>query len=78
MEKENKESFGKREPRVQSEVNMTKKLWQKPQLIVIVRNRPEESVLTGCKSEGGMGDSGTSNFLCGWAACTDCYDQGTS
>jgi hypothetical protein len=29
---------------------MTKKKWQKPELLVIVRRRPEEAVLAGCKS----------------------------
>jgi len=28
---------------------MEKKPWQKPELIVLVRSRPEEAVLTGCK-----------------------------
>jgi hypothetical protein len=28
---------------------MKKKKWQKPELIVLVRNEPEEAVLTGCK-----------------------------
>ena len=27
------------------------KKWQKPELIVLVRNKPEEAVLNGCKSE---------------------------
>ena len=28
----------------------TKKTWQKPELIVVIRNTPEESVLQGCKN----------------------------
>ena len=28
---------------------MKKKQWQKPQLVVLVRSKPEEAVLTGCK-----------------------------
>jgi len=27
-----------------------KKTWEKPVLIVLVRGRPEEAILTGCKS----------------------------
>jgi hypothetical protein len=29
---------------------MTKKAWKKPELIVLVRGRPEEAVLAGCKT----------------------------
>jgi hypothetical protein len=29
-----------------------KKLWQKPELIVLVRSRPDEAVLETCKSSG--------------------------
>jgi hypothetical protein len=35
---------------------MEKKQWQKPELIVIVRNKPEEQVLAYCKG-GGTTDS---------------------
>ncbi|MBC8446887.1 MAG: hypothetical protein H8D78_03980 [Chloroflexi bacterium] len=28
---------------------MNKKQWQKPELIVLVRSKPEEAVLTACK-----------------------------
>jgi hypothetical protein len=28
-----------------------KKLWQKPELTVLVRNKPEEAVLEGCKTD---------------------------
>ncbi len=27
-----------------------KKKWEKPELLVLVRNNPEEAVLTGCKT----------------------------
>ncbi len=35
----------------------TKKAWVRPELVVLVRSRPEEAVLTGCKGPGiaGMG-----------------------
>jgi len=31
---------------------MQKKVWQKPELVVIVRNKPEEAVLQTCKTSG--------------------------
>jgi hypothetical protein len=36
---------------------MKKKLWKKPELIVLVRNQPEEVVLVGCKGGGLMNNS---------------------
>jgi hypothetical protein len=32
-----------------------KKVWEEPQLIVLSRGHPEESVLTGCKYIGAVG-----------------------
>ncbi len=29
-----------------------KVIWQKPELVVLVRSRPEEAVLKGCKTSG--------------------------
>jgi hypothetical protein len=34
-----------------------KKLWQKPELTVLVRNKPEEVVLGGCKQPDSPGSS---------------------
>jgi hypothetical protein len=31
---------------------MPKKKWEKPKLIVLVRGKPEEAVLAGCKNPG--------------------------
>lgn len=31
------------------------KTWETPKLIVLVRNRPEETVLSACKATGGAG-----------------------
>jgi hypothetical protein len=46
------------------------KQWQKPELIVLVRGKPEEAVLTGCKTLGGTGYHSTNN-ACLWEhACT--------
>jgi hypothetical protein len=32
---------------------MTKKVWQRPELVVLVRSMPEEAVLGNCKGTGG-------------------------
>ena len=34
------------------EMTDNKKSWIEPELIVLVRNKPEEAVLTGCKTSG--------------------------
>ena len=53
------------------------KTWEKPQLIILVRSRPEESILQGCKwhppavSYGANSDAGG----CSWD-CEDWCDQG--
>ena len=31
---------------------MMKKVWEKPELVVLVRSKPEEGVLAGCKDVG--------------------------
>jgi hypothetical protein len=54
------------------------KQWQKPELIVLVRNKPEETVLTACKVTTNPPSPGPSN---GSYACTTqqaCYDTGNS
>ena len=43
------------------------KQWKKPELIVLVRNKPQEAVLTGCKTVGSSGYHGTNN-ACLWEA----------
>jgi len=40
------------------------KQWQKPQLIVLVRNRPEEAILTFCKGDSSGTDSQSANLGC--------------
>jgi hypothetical protein len=34
---------------------MTRKMWEKPKLVVLVRGRPEEAVLQVCKYNGRTG-----------------------
>jgi hypothetical protein len=41
-----------------------KKKWAKPELIVLVRGRPEEAVLTACKGHGVAQWTGFFNFYC--------------
>jgi hypothetical protein len=61
------------------------KAWQKPQLIVLVRNRPEEAILTFCKGDSSGTDSQSTNMGC-WGVgapplaslCTFCYTPGVS
>jgi len=48
---------------------MTKKAWKKPQLIVLVRGRPEEAVLKTCKYSGQSGPDDT-------AGCTSTGPSG--
>ena len=44
----------------------TKKTWSKPEMIVLVRGRPEEAVLMACKFEG----SSPTTSGQGWVACS--------
>ena len=54
-----------------------KKAWLEPELIVLVRNKPEEAVLSACKSAvSGGGNNASDNgchlvdceSVCSWAA----------
>jgi len=48
---------------------MEKKTWQKPVLIILVRNRPEEAVLGTCKLQSGSGPFEFCMMPAGGAAC---------
>ena len=62
------------------------RVWLKPKLVVLVRGKPEERVLDGCKDSVGAEASGTGGqTICqggvipgqpGW--CYECYDYATS
>ena len=56
------------------------KTWQKPLLIVLVRNRPQEAILTICKAAGLQNDQATTALGCGFddGSCTDCMTVGQS
>ncbi len=46
-----------------------KKMWQRPEMTVLVRSNPEEAVLSGCKSAGLEPTSGPNiNRGCGFQA----------
>ncbi|HEY9160057.1 MAG TPA: hypothetical protein VIS94_03100 [Desulfomonilia bacterium] len=52
---------------------MKKKIWQTPELLVLTRNNPAESVLAGCKTEGSPIDSNQreNNCYAGMDPCAD-------
>jgi hypothetical protein len=56
-----------------------KEKWQNPELIVLVRGRPEEAVLSACKGElpGGYNDQAGA-CLVGALACDVCEVLGAS
>jgi hypothetical protein len=45
---------------------MKKKTWSKPEMIVLVRGKPEEAVLTACKTFLVAGPGYTSDRACGY------------
>ena len=47
-----------------------KKVWETPQLVVLGRGRPEESVLGICKTKLTPGPASGSTGTCGTHACT--------
>ena len=51
---------------------MEKKKWEKPELIVLIRKKSEETILDVCKTEAGGGPMDIWN-VCGWKATGDCY-----
>ncbi len=64
---------------------MNKKKWEKPKLIVLVRGKTEEFVLTQCKDSGVVGSSSTDLNGCfamdwtnGGGQCGACVTLGPS
>ena len=50
----------------------SKKVWVEPELIVLVRNKPEEAVLGACKTIGVNGDIANTDNACMYiAGCSD-------
>ncbi len=57
----------------------SKKAWVTPELIVLVRSKPEESVLANCKLMGTGPGAGLSWWDCTQIACSSqCADIGVS
>jgi hypothetical protein len=56
---------------------MKKKQWQKPELVVLVRNKPQEAVLSTCKvGVGGPAGPSTNKTNCLNYDCWDlCYEE---
>lgn len=54
---------------MKKEIKTRNRQWSKPELIVLVRGKPEEAVLTGCKVIGGSGYHGTNNSCLWEHAC---------
>jgi hypothetical protein len=53
---------------------MTKsqKVWVKPELIILVRSKPEEAVLGACKGDGSLGAAGYVTNCAASMICTYC------
>jgi hypothetical protein len=54
---------------MEENVKSERKLWQKPQLIVLVRNKPEEAVLLACKNGASPGPNSGSGTC--WESCLE-------
>lgn len=64
----------------QDNLEMTKSLWNKPVLTILVRNNPEENILTACKMRNAAGPN-NGNFSClidQGNICNFCAIQGNS
>lgn len=56
-----------------------KKVWEKPSLVILTRNKPEESVLSNCKYSGEAAGPQASWWNCQGTACGSvCADIGLS
>jgi hypothetical protein len=61
------------------EANMRKRMWNQPELIVLLRGQPEESVLEHCKTQSVGINPGTYAQHCGYVAqnrCASCQSRG--
>jgi len=58
---------------------MRKKQWQKPELAVLERSKPEEAVLLACKTTGKSSGKSTSHSGCYYNAnCSTCNNVAAS
>jgi hypothetical protein len=51
---------------------MEKKEWYEPELIVLVRSKPEEAVLSVCKAYTSPSGPANNAAMCAQVACEDC------
>lgn len=59
----------------------SKKAWSEPELIVLVRSKPEEAVLAACKKLDVGGSAGTNskcNLITGQGFCGSCVENAAS
>lgn len=58
-----------------SEEKMGNKEWQKPELVVLVRSKPEEAVLAACKEDTSSSGANNQNSRCqsyaGYGSCNE-------
>jgi hypothetical protein len=52
------------------------KVWEKPQLIILARSKPEEAVLTACKTDATAGGNASQNAGCYSATACDARCEG--
>jgi hypothetical protein len=61
---------------------MQKKKWGRPELIVLVRGKPDEDILVGCKNAAGSGSPGSTDSNCrihwGTPICVSCSSTSSS
>jgi hypothetical protein len=66
---------GRRDLDKKEEAMKEKKVWQKPELVVLVRSNPEEAVLSACKVDPTPGAVAATQVACIWdnpPGCTSC------
>ncbi len=57
---------------------MDKKRWQKPELVALLRSRPEEAVLAACKFDFISGPAGSANSCRVTGSCGICSVRAAS
>jgi hypothetical protein len=55
--------------------SVSKRKWKEPALVVLVRNRPEESVLVGCKSNEVSVDTSSNGLYLGCHTNEECWSD---
>jgi hypothetical protein len=68
----------KKENAMDKQKETGKKLWSKPELTVLVRNKPEEAVLTGCKTEVSGDEMHREDVGCFTIQCDECSESSAS